>query len=227
MRLLSVSMTNMWSAWMVLAGWNCATGNSWESTSLYTRTLHRWMISSDHMAMDLHSNCIAPHKMISPLSDSEPQLHRRHLKAMPWPLTPLLHNPHSPLSGPEPQLQCRHLTEMPWPLTPLLHRPRYPPSLQLQLHLHCHPLHCRALVTSHLVHQMVPLRMPLPRLMVLAVMIPVWPHTLNCIPLMCPECWHGCRPTTTQARGSSLPYPPPFCRDAHRDSPTPSQISPH
>ena len=149
--------------------------------------------------------------MVSPLSDPEPQLHHRHLMAMPWPPKLLLHKPHSPLSGLEPQLQRRHLTAMPWPLTPLLHRPRYPPSRQPQFHLHYQPLHCRAPVTSHLVHQMVPLRMPLPPRMVLAVMIPAWPHTLNYILLMCPECWHGCRPTTTQARGSSLPYPPPLC----------------
>ena len=133
-----------------------------------------------------------------------------------------------PMADPEPQLQRRHLTGMPWPLTPLSHRPRYSPSHQLQLHLYCHPLHCRAPVTSHLVHQMVPLRMPLPPRMVLAVMIPVWPHTLNYIPLMSPECWHGCRPTTIQARErAAYPIPLPSVRDTHRDSPTPSQISPH
>ena len=182
---------------MVLAGWHCATGNSWESTSLYTQTLQTQNPSTTAVTW----------------------------RQCPDPPTPLIHKPHSSLSGSEPQIQRRHLTVMPWPLTPLLHRPGNPPSPQLQLHLYCHPLHCRAPVTSHFVHQMVPLRMPLPPRMVLAMMIPVWPSTTS---LSCAtNADTAADPHQPRPEGAAYPILLPAARDAHRDSPTPSQISPH
>ena len=153
--------------------------------------------------------------MVSPLSDPEPQLHRRHLMAMPWPPTLLLHKPHSPLSGPEPQLQCRHLTAVPWPLTPLLHRPRYPPSRQPQLHLHCHPPHCRAPVTSHLVHQMVTweCHYPLGWCWQWWFLLDPTPSTTS---LSCaPNADTAAGPQQPRPEGAAYPIPLPSARDAH------------
>ena len=116
-----------------------------------------------------------------------------------------------------------------WPLTPLLHRPRYPPSRQLQLHLHLH---------SH------------PH-----TAEPRWPATwyIKWSPWECHYplgwCWQwwflfdpapsttslSCAPNADtvsgpqqpRPEGAAYPIPLPSARDAHRESPTPSKISPH